>query len=391
MLRAGVGCSLAPRADQAAIEATTAALKEAGLRTAQAVFCFASCTHGGGYGAILRRVAERAQTSNVVGCGAIGLIGGEREIEGGQALVVMVIGGEELRATRFFAPGLRARPNEIANELTAAIEPQLSGNDLLCLVADTYNFAPESVLEPVARSLPQLAVAGGGATEDGSTGENFVFCGDLFANDALSAMLLGGDIEVTLGASLACQPTGPLREITAARGNVVVELDGAPALEVFRATVGSLAEDLNRAARVVYAGFPLMPRAQRLERGNFMVRNLIGFSEEHQAIAVAHKLTVGDTMGFAVRSDHRARDELKATLQEMVGRVKGQPLCGLYFNCVSRGSGLYGMPDHDIAYIHQQLAGLPVAGFFSGFEIGPTAGATRLLQYSGVLALISRR
>jgi len=64
---------------------------------------------------------------------------------------------------------------------------------------------------------------------------------------------------------------------------------------------------------------------------------------------------------------------------------------GLYFDCASRGSGLYNIPGHDAAYIRQYLGPVPVAGFFTGFEIGPLADATGLLQYSGVLALISEK
>jgi small ligand-binding sensory domain FIST len=64
---------------------------------------------------------------------------------------------------------------------------------------------------------------------------------------------------------------------------------------------------------------------------------------------------------------------------------------GLYFDCVSRGSGLYNIPGHDAAYIRQYLGAIPVAGFFTGFEIGPLGDATGLLQYSSVLALISEK
>jgi small ligand-binding sensory domain FIST len=45
--------------------------------------------------------------------------------------------------------------------------------------------------------------------------------------------------------------------------------------------------------------------------------------------------------------------------------------------------------DHDSAYIAQYLGGVPIAGFFTGFEIGPLGNDTGLLQYCGVLALIA--
>ena len=83
----------------------------------------------------------------------------------------------------------------------------------------------------------------------------------------------------------------------------------------------------------------------------------------------------------------------KAMLQEMRSGQESdrRAAFGLYFDCVSRGSGLYQIAGHDSAYIRQFMGPVPVAGFFTGFEIGPLGPATGLLQYSGVLALISEK
>ena len=68
---------------------------------------------------------------------------------------------------------------------------------------------------------------------------------------------------------------------------------------------------------------------------------------------------------------------------------RGHPAFGLYFDCIGRGSSLYGIADHDTAYIRQSLGPIPLAGFFTGMEIGPIGNATWPLHYSGVLALVS--
>ena len=74
----------------------------------------------------------------------------------------------------------------------------------------------------------------------------------------------------------------------------------------------------------------------------------------------------------------------------MSNRLKdAPPALGLYFDCVSRGAGLHNIPGHDSAYIRRALGPIPIAGFFTGFEIGALADQTSVLQYSGVLALIS--
>lgn len=391
MIRAGVGYSVAADATRAAAEATAEALAQAGLRNADAALCFASTALGGAYPALLRTVADRAGTREVAGCSAAGVIAGEREVERGPAVAVLIIGGGSIGARRLFVPGLRGRAAQAARELAAAARPALGRDNLLCLFPDTYNLESGPLLETLARELPGVSVVGGGATEDGSIGETFQFCGDAISSNSISGMLLAGDFEVTLGASCACTPLGPPRRVTAARDNLLIELDGRPAFEVFAETVGPLAEDLNRAAAFVFLGVPLAADALRLERGRYLVRNIVGFKREHGVLAVAHRPRIGELVGLLLRNAEGAREDLKATLDQMSTGLRQPPAFGLYFDCVSRGAGLYQVANHDAAYIRRYLGPAPVAGFFTGFEIGPLAGLTSLLQYTGVLALVSPR
>jgi small ligand-binding sensory domain FIST len=391
MLRAGAGISTALNPRTAAIEATQAALAQAGLRVAEAALCFAGCAHGGAYPLLVRTVAEAAGTREVAGCGSIGVIAGGREVESGPSLAVLVVGGDALRASRVFAPQLRNRAREAAEELAAALKPKLGPSNLLCLFPDSYNFDAEPFLAALARELPGVMVVGGGATEDGSVGETFQFCGDVVSSNSVSGMLFAGDFEINAGAALACAPLGGGHRVTAVRDNVIFELDGRRAYDVFAEAAGPLAADLRRALGFVFLGIPIDPGAESLQRGNFLVRNITGASAEHGAIAVAYRPKIGDLAGFVLRDPERSRNELKATLEAMNARVRNPPAFGLYFDCVSRGAGLYNIPDHDSAYIGQHFGRTPIAGFFSGFEIGPLGPATGLLQYSGVLALISEK
>ena len=391
MIRAGSGFSTATNAHTAATEATAAAMKQAGLRTADCALVFAASAYGGAYPMIVRTVAAAAGTREVAGCSSIGAIAGGREFESGPSLAVLVIGGGAIAATRIFVPQLRGRSREVAETIAAAVRPQLGPSNLLCLFPDTYNLDPEPLLAGLARELPDVTVVGGGATEDGSVGETFQFCGDVVSSNAVAGMLLAGDFAINLGAANACAPLGPTHRVSAVRDNIILELDGRRAWDVFAEAAGPLADDLSRALAFVFIGVPLGAGAERIERGNFFVRNITGASPEHGALAVAHRPQLGDRLGFVLRDGERSRSELKATLATMAQRPVQAPAFGLYFDCVSRGAGLYGLPDHDSAYIGQAFGNLPLAGFFTGCEIGPLGDRTALLQYCGVLALISDR
>jgi small ligand-binding sensory domain FIST len=149
-----------------------------------------------------------------------------------------------------------------------------------------------------------------------------------------------------------------------------------------------LIEDQRRALSFISVGIPADNRASGLARGKFLVRNVIGINQERGVVAVACRPNVGDLLGFVLRGPEGARTELKAMLERLAAQQARPPACGLYFDCISRGSALYNLPDHDSAYIGQQLGNVPIAGLFTGFEIGPLADSTGVLQYSGVLALI---
>ena len=325
----------------------------------------------------------------------MGVIAGETETESGHALAVLVFGGneDEIHATRFFVPTLRGRAAGVASDVAAAVRPKLAKSNLLILFADTYNFEAEATLEALGTELPGVTIAGGGASEDGSIGETFVFCGDTISSNAVSGMLISGEFELTLANSIACGLIGTAHRVTVARDNIVIELDGRPAYEVFAEAAGPLAADLRRALTYIFVAIPVYENADTIERGQFVVRNIVGASEEHGVIAVAFQPKVGDTIGFVLRDAERSREDLKATLDDLNDRLDNNtpPAFGLYFNCVSRGAGLYNIPGHDSAYIRRALGPVPIAGFFTGFEISSLAEQTSLLQYSGVLALISEK
>jgi small ligand-binding sensory domain FIST len=393
MIRAGVGFSTATNPRVAAAQATAAALAQAGISRATGALCFATSGYGAAFQMIVRTVASEAHTREVAGCSSVGIIAGETEIESGSALAVLVFGGDEdeIHATRFFVPTLRGRAAGVASDIASAVRPKLGKSNLLILLADTYNFEAEATLDALGKKLPGVAIAGGGASEDGSVGETFVFCGDTVSSNSVSGMLLSGDFELTLANSIACGLIGTAHRVTAARDNIVIELDGRPAYEVFAEAAGPLSDDLRRALAYVFVAVPVYENATTIERGKFVVRNIVGASEEHGVIAVSFQPSVGDTIGFVLRDAERSRQDLKATLDELSARLDRPPAFGLYFDCVSRGAGLYNIPGHDSAYIRQALGPIPIAGFFTGFEIGALADNTALLQYSGVLTLISSK
>jgi small ligand-binding sensory domain FIST len=184
----------------------------------------------------------------------------------------------------------------------------------------------------------------------------------------------------------ACRPvTAPLT-VTRAQGHWVLELDGRPALDVYREVArGPLAEDLRRAAAFLLVALPAAPQSDLLEPGSYLVRHVIGFQPEANAFAIPVPSKPGDRLALAMREPESAREDLKAMLEQLGG---ASPAFGLYFDCCARGAGFFGVPGLEAAYLESAFGSAPIAGMFGSCEIGPVGGASELLTYTGVLALL---
>ncbi|HJY81087.1 MAG TPA: FIST N-terminal domain-containing protein [Candidatus Binatia bacterium] len=393
MLYAGVGSSTHKNTQQAASEAAATALTRSGSDTADLALVFATTDHGANYGLLLRTVQATARATHVVGCSAGGILTSDGEIEGASGIAVLTVRADMFSAERFFVPQLRGRGHETGKEVAARVRPHLGADNLLVVLPDTYNFNPPAFFAGLSESVPDLPVVGGGASEDGTVGETFQLCGDTVSNDAVCGVLLSGHFHHTIGITQSCQPIGPPHTVTKSLQNLILELDGRPAFEVFAEIVPQpLREDLRRAAAFVFVGLPVDTERQHLARGEYVVRSIVGFDPRQGIVAVSDEIHEGQKMLFTLRDGNRSRDDLQLTLEAQAQAWAGPaPGFGLYFNCASRGRGLYGFPDLDISYIKQYLGDIPIIGFFTGCEIGPIQQQSILHLYSGVLVLVGEK
>ena len=391
MLHAGVGLSTEKDTARAAIEATTTALARAHTDTADLALVFATIEHGPLYSRLLRTIKETAHATHVVGCSAGGVLTTDGEIERTPGVAVLTVRADTFSASRFFMPQLRGRAQELGKEAAALAHP--TEDNLLVVFPDTYNFNADAFFQGLSEAAPNLPVVGGGASEDGTLGETFQLCGDTVSNDALCGVLFSGQFHHTIGIAQACQPISPVYTVTKSHQNLIFELDGRPAFDVFSEVVRQpLLEDLRRAAAFVFIGLPVDAERQRIARGEYVIRNIAGFDPRQGVIAVGDYIRQGQKMVFTLRDGSVSREDLKVTLEAQARLWSDhQPGFALYFNCLGRGRGLYGLPDLDTAYIRQYLGDIPLIGFFTGCEIAPIQTQHSLHQYSGVLVLIGEK
>jgi small ligand-binding sensory domain FIST len=119
------------------------------------------------------------------------------------------------------------------------------------------------------------------------------------------------------------------------------------------------------------------------ERGDFLVRNLLGVDQSTGSLAFSEPVEVGQTVQFQVRDAGAADEDLRCLLEDVTGTG------ALMFTCNGRGTHLFSRPDHDAGVVAELLGDVPMAGAFCAGEIGPVGRRNFLHGFTASVAVFS--
>jgi small ligand-binding sensory domain FIST len=391
MIQAGTGQSQHAGTAQAADEAARRAMNRAGISKADLAVVFFTAQHAKNPQELTGAVSRVVGTDCIVGSSGVGVLTGDGEIEGSDGMAVLVIKSEEIIGRPFIFEPLKGNEVNLGVSFGDFLAKSHDESSLMILLPDTYNGNPQPLLASMMSRAGFHPVVGAGSSEGLGSGATYQLCGDKVASNAIAGAYLSGEFDLYIDITQGCQPITAPMTITKAERNLIHQIDGKPALEVFaRLLKGPLADDLRRALMVLFVGLPADLSENSVADGKYLVRNIIGLDPENGVVGVAEEVHEGEAMIFAMRDGQRAREDLNQMLSRQAARLGGKkPAFGLYFNCCARGSSLYGIPDIDSAYICQALGDLPLIGMFGGYELAPLGQANRLFAYTGVLALVT--
>jgi small ligand-binding sensory domain FIST len=391
MLSAGAGVALHADGATAAGEAARHALVAAGVTSADVAVVFAGGRHDHDeYVGVLGAVAHAMPRAAIVGCSATGVLSRDDELEDGRAVAVLALSamGEGSRLpTPLFVDGIRADARaagvRLGREVRRAVGGDASGVAVAVLV-DPAELDAVDFVAGLAEAAPEAQITGAGVS--GGEAGCRVFHAGVARTDSCVALVFPRELHPTIGMTQGCQALSGAHTITAADGNLVLELDGRPSVEALkRAITDPRNPALRRMTPHLLAGIGELGADGR---SDYVVRQLAIAEGERPALAVAEPVRAGQTLRFTLRDAIAARDDMKAMVDEQAEARRVHPArFGLYFNCAERGSTLYGQPGLDPELIRRRFADLPVVGVQSSFEIGPACGRPRMHMFTGVLLL----
>jgi len=241
--------------------------------------------------------------------------------------------------------------------------------------------------DPVNREIADLVSRLAGRVESGflvgglssSRKQNYQVA-DEVVEGGVSGVAFSDTVTVATRLTQGCSPIGPKHAITTCQQNVIITLDGRPALDVLREDIGeALSRDLNRIGGQIFAGLPIAGS----DTGDYLVRNLVGIDPSNKLIAIGEMVQQGGSVLFCRRDTKTANEDMTRMLDSIRQGMFSSPRGGVYYSCLGRGASLFGPNSEELRMIRDTLGDFPLVGFFCNGEISHN----RLYGYTGVLTL----
>ena len=304
----------------------------------------------------------------IIGCSTAGEISNDGVADGSCVITAVNFSGTRIRAA---TSPLRGMEDSMA--AGARIGGELAATDLRALMV----FGPgvqingSALVDGIASKVGTATITGGLAGDGGAFAQTWTLGQAGVGDNAIVAVGLYGDaLDFAHGSFGGWEPFGPSRKVTRCDGNVLYELDGEPALEVYKRYLGDHAKGLP-------ASGLLFPFAMVGEDQNAigLIRTILGVDEANGSLTLAGAI---DPDGY-LKLMHASTDRLvngaesAAKAAQKMHCADGDSLA-ILVSCVGRKLVMGDRVDEEVEAVAEVFGSkATLTGFYSYGEISPFA------------------
>jgi small ligand-binding sensory domain FIST len=293
--------------------------------------------------------------------------------------------------------------NKLANVTACGTSPSPSSASFF-LLAD-----PWSPVDTVIQNLEATKADNGGAVITGGisvptgTGPTIGLGPQALPQGSVVGIRFGGSLGIQAIVAQGCRPLGPTFTVTNCEQNVILELDGRPAIQALQDVIQAASDEKEK--QKISSGLVVGLNKEPDGTGtadDYLIRQIAGFVPSKGAFVVSGGVKKGDHIRFHFRDKQAAEEDLKLMVQraqteKIFHQSSARPLAALQVSCVGRGRYMFGYANVDLSHIQELAEGASVAGFYANGEIGPVGlagfsksntGGTFLHGFTTVVALL---
>ncbi|MBA3813308.1 MAG: FIST C-terminal domain-containing protein [Alphaproteobacteria bacterium] len=322
----------------------------------------------------IKELSQHYPKSKIIGCSSAGEIAGSFIHD--KSLSVAIV--------RFKNTPLKIIKSNITNmeeslNVGKQLAQELKRDDLkgILVLSDGLLVNGSELVKGLNLESNENVVITGGLAGDGDRFKEtwIIFNGEILKNTIAAVGFYGDNIQIGFSSRGGWDVFGPERYITRAKKNILYELDGQPALKLYKDYLGERAAELPSSGLL----FPLAIRQDQTDTKQ-LVRTILAINEEDQSLIFAGDVPTG-YLAQLMRANFDRLIDSAGKAGEIVAKKlsndKAAPILSIAISCIGRRLLLGERTEEEIEAV---LESLPVdtqqIGFYSYGELSPTIQGT---------------
>lgn len=329
---------------------------------------------------------ERYPTAQVIGCTTSGEISPSGVFDDSLQITAILWEKTVQRTTHVKMSGMQN-----SFETAAGIAKQLKADSLrtVLVFTDGLNVNGSELLLGFQSVLGDIPIVGGLAGDGGAFVKTLQLFNDTVSDNLVIAVgLYGNNLITASGALGGWKPYGPPRKITRSQKNVVYEMDGKPALPLYRMYIG---EHYAKGLPGTGLKFPFAV-IEEGKRDVEKVRTLLAIDTANNSLTFAGNVEEGETVRFCQTTHDRLVEGAGGAAHLVTGNLNGanmsQPGLALCVSCVGRKGVMAEQVSDEIKMVQQILGPqTSLTGFYSYGELAPRPNTTDSVLHNQTMTI----
>lgn len=320
----------------------------------------------------LKKIRKSFPNAHLLGCSTAGEICGSEVSDDTLVMTALRFDHTQIKGVRIKADG-KGNSYQYGEKLAELLPKQ--GLRHVFIISDGLKFAANELVEGLAKNLPPHVSITGGLAGDGALfNETVVLWDESPEKDIVVALGFYGDrLKIGFGAMGGWDPFGPERLITRSKGNILYDIDGKSALELYKKYLGEHAKGLPGTA----LHFPLSLR--KTEGTPCVVRTILSVDEKEKSMIFAGDVPQGVYARLMRANIERLIDgSIGAAKTSYQAIEPSSPELAILISCVGRKLVLKHRTEEEIEGVREVMGDQAVlAGFYSYGGISPFSSESK--------------
>jgi len=205
------------------------------------------------------------------------------------------------------------------------------------------------------------------------------------------ALTFSDDICIDSTVIHGCSPITPYHTVTRSEGPVIYEIDGIPALTLLNDLLGTAMSPREYPFSLLF-GVNYGDCFGEFFEENFVNRLCIGIDEELGAVIMSEP-DMHEGTRFQLMSRPLDLTYIKPKIEEALSKLRGrEPILAVYIDCAGRCAGYGNLETEDALAVKSVLGDkVPFLGIYAGAQIAGVGGRPHVLNWTGVLCVLTKR